>query len=304
MAHVERPRGLRGGAAVRARRRPHRCHHADPGQPLPAAELGHACADRSRSPRRWSAGNAGRPCGCGAVPRSRRAPSRCRPCCAFATPDRANGESVAMDAAAPGRWLSKIDTAATRARPGWPVHSSQRPISHWNQRAVTFYRACWRDHCLRSGRNSGRPFVDACHRTCRPKIKEPPMSAFAPASSPPRRDLWSGRGGHRPRQPDQRRLRNRNGGRPSSPTPTGRCSTSRRYPAGETTATDNQIEIWGNNFSSVSGGPVPAYEGAPVRRDQRHPVRHPVPGRVRHATGSVVGFEFAHRGRSGWTRCA
>ncbi|HMX14868.1 MAG TPA: PEP-CTERM sorting domain-containing protein [Thauera aminoaromatica] len=70
-------------------------------------------------------------------------------------------------------------------------------------------------------------------------------------------------------------------------------------PGWETTATDNQIEIWGNNFSSVSGGPVPAYEGrqfAEINATQFATLYQDVFGI---ATGSVVGFEFAHRGRSG-----
>ena len=67
----------------------------------------------------------------------------------------------------------------------------------------------------------------------------------------------------------------------------------------ETTATDNQIEIWGNNFDSLSGGPVPAYEGrqfAEINATQFATLYQDV---FDIAAGSVVGFEFAHRGRSG-----
>lgn len=67
----------------------------------------------------------------------------------------------------------------------------------------------------------------------------------------------------------------------------------------ETTATDNQIEIWGNNFSSVSGGRVPAYEGrqfAEINANQFAALYQDVFGIT---AGSIVGFEFAHRGRSG-----
>lgn len=67
----------------------------------------------------------------------------------------------------------------------------------------------------------------------------------------------------------------------------------------ETTATDNLIELWGNNYSSVSGGPVPAYEGrqfAEINATQFAALYQDVFGIT---AGSIVGFEFAHRGRSG-----
>ena len=67
----------------------------------------------------------------------------------------------------------------------------------------------------------------------------------------------------------------------------------------QTTASDAQIEIWGNNFNSASGGPVPAYEGrqfAEINATQFATLYQDV---FSIGAGSVVGFEFAHRGRSG-----
>ena len=61
----------------------------------------------------------------------------------------------------------------------------------------------------------------------------------------------------------------------------------------------SEIEIWGNNFDSLSGGPVPAYEGrqfAEINATQFATLYQDV---FDIAAGSVVGFEFAHRGRSG-----
>lgn len=67
----------------------------------------------------------------------------------------------------------------------------------------------------------------------------------------------------------------------------------------KTTATDSNIELWGNGFSSASGGPVYAYEGrqfAEINATQFATLYQDVTGI---SAGSIVGFEFAHRGRSG-----
>ncbi len=67
----------------------------------------------------------------------------------------------------------------------------------------------------------------------------------------------------------------------------------------KTTASDNYIELWGNGFDSLSGGPVYAYDGrqfAEINATQFATLYQDVSGI---SAGSVVGFQFAHRGRSG-----
>lgn len=67
----------------------------------------------------------------------------------------------------------------------------------------------------------------------------------------------------------------------------------------KTTSTDGVIELWGNGFSSLSGGPVYAYEGrqfAEINATQFATLYQDVSGI---SAGSIVGFQFAHRGRSG-----
>ena len=67
----------------------------------------------------------------------------------------------------------------------------------------------------------------------------------------------------------------------------------------KTTASDNIIELWGNGFSSSSGGRVYAYDGrqfAEINARQFATLYQDVSGI---SAGSVVGFQFAHRGRSG-----
>ena len=70
-------------------------------------------------------------------------------------------------------------------------------------------------------------------------------------------------------------------------------------PQWKTTSTDGVIELWGNGFSSLSGGPVYAYEGrqfAEINATQFATLYQDVSGI---SAGSIVGFQFAHRGRSG-----
>lgn len=70
-------------------------------------------------------------------------------------------------------------------------------------------------------------------------------------------------------------------------------------PGWKTTASDNNIELWGNGFDSLSGGPVYAYDGrqfAEINATQFATLYQDVSGI---SAGSIVGFQFAHRGRSG-----
>lgn len=65
-------------------------------------------------------------------------------------------------------------------------------------------------------------------------------------------------------------------------------------PGWNTTATDNVIEVWHNFFGSV-----PAYEGeqfAELNANQVSTLFQDVSGI---AAGSLVGYQFAHRGRAG-----
>jgi hypothetical protein len=67
----------------------------------------------------------------------------------------------------------------------------------------------------------------------------------------------------------------------------------------ETTASDSMIEIWGNGYSNTSGGPVYAYEGrqfAELNANMVSTLYQEVSGI---AAGSIVGYQFAHRGRAG-----
>lgn len=70
-------------------------------------------------------------------------------------------------------------------------------------------------------------------------------------------------------------------------------------PGWSTTSTDSNIELWSSGFESISGGPVPAFEGnqfAEINATQFATLYQDVSGI---AAGSIVGFQFAHRGRSG-----
>lgn len=70
-------------------------------------------------------------------------------------------------------------------------------------------------------------------------------------------------------------------------------------PGWQTTSSDGNIELWGDGFSSLSGGPVFAYEGrqfAEINATQFATLYQDVSGI---SAGSIVGFQFAHRGRSG-----
>lgn len=70
-------------------------------------------------------------------------------------------------------------------------------------------------------------------------------------------------------------------------------------PGWHTTSSDGNIELWGNGFSSASGGPVYAYDGrqfAEINATQFATLYQDVTGI---SAGSLVGFQFAHRGRSG-----
>lgn len=65
-----------------------------------------------------------------------------------------------------------------------------------------------------------------------------------------------------------------------------------------TTATDNLIEIWGNNFNG-GAGPTPAYEGHHFAELNATQVATLYQDATGIAAGQTVGFQFAHRGRLG-----
>lgn len=70
-------------------------------------------------------------------------------------------------------------------------------------------------------------------------------------------------------------------------------------PGWRTTASDGLIEIWSSGYNSLSNGPVSAYEGnqfAEINATQFAALYQEVSGV---AAGSLVGFQFAHRGRAG-----
>jgi hypothetical protein len=67
----------------------------------------------------------------------------------------------------------------------------------------------------------------------------------------------------------------------------------------QTTATNNVIELWSDGFSNVSGGPVFAYEGDQHAELNATEVSTLFQDASGIPLGSLVGFQFAHRGRSG-----
>ena len=86
---------------------------------------------------------------------------------------------------------------------------------------------------------------------------------------------------------------------PSLPLGTYIITNQNNVPGWLTTSTDSNIEVWSNGFSSSSNGAVFAYEGqqfAEINATQFATLYQDVLGI---ASGSIVGFQFAHRGRSG-----
>ena len=115
---------------------------------------------------------------------------------------------------------------------------------------------------------SKRAFAPARHRTQHPANRDRPFLRAPRILFHPRRNRWPSP------LPTSASASLINGGfettgTPDPMTPAGRFSRENSVAGWGTTATDNQIEIWGSNFDSLSGGPVPAYEGRQFAEIQR-----------------------------------
>jgi hypothetical protein len=70
-------------------------------------------------------------------------------------------------------------------------------------------------------------------------------------------------------------------------------------PGWRTTSTDGLIELWSDGFDGFHGVPVPSYHGAQHAELNATQVANLFQDAPGIPAGSVVGFQFAHRGRIG-----